>query len=364
MSRRNYEIKIGFPAKWYTVKKTEGKTRMIQFTTLCYIQKAGKYLMLHRTAKENDINRDKWIGIGGHFEQGESPEECICREVREETGYTLISYQYRAIITFVSGKGVTEYMFLFTATDFEGEPVPCDEGELEWIDTDQVWEKNIWAGDKIFFRLLDDGEPFFSLKLVYNEKGSLAHAVLNGKNMELFDLLKEDGSISGEVQERRVVHREGSLHGTVHMWIVRDTEDGRHDVLLQKRSIDKDSHPGCYDISSAGHMQAGDTPLAAAVREMYEELGLQVNPEDLNYIGDHRGEFAETFYGKKFHDKELSHVYLYRQQVDIAALTLQKSEVESVCWMDIEKCRKNIRESTLSNCIYPDELDLLIDYLQ
>ncbi len=337
---------------------------MIQFTTLCYIQKAGKYLMLHRTAKENDINRDKWIGIGGHFEQDESPEECICREVREETGYMLISYQYRAIITFVSGKGVTEYMFLFTATDFEGEPVTCDEGELKWIDTDQVWKKNIWAGDKIFFRLLDDGEPFFSLKLVYNEKGSLAHAVHNGKNMELFDLLKEDGSISGEVQERSVVHREGSLHGTVHMWIVRDTEDGRHDVLLQKRSIDKDSHPGCYDISSAGHMQAGDTPLAAAVREMYEELGLQVNPEDLNYIGDHRGEFTETFYGKKFHDKELSHVYLYRQQVDIAALTLQKSEVESVCWMDIEKCRKNIRESTLSNCIYPDELDLLIDYLK
>ena len=337
---------------------------MIEFTTLCYIQKAGKYLMLHRTTKENDINKDKWIGIGGHFKQDESPEECICREVREETGYTLTSYRYRGIITFVSGEGITEYMFLFTATDFEGEPVPCDEGELEWIDTDQVWKMNIWAGDKIFFRLLDDEEAFFSLKLIYNKNGNLEQAVLNGKEMELFDLLNEDGSISGAVQERSVVHREGSLHGRVHMWIVRDTEDGRHDVLLQKRSIDKDSHPGCYDISSAGHMQAGDTPLAAAVREMHEELGLQVNPEDLNYIGDHRGEFAETFYGKKFHDKELSHVYLYRQQVDTAALTLQKSEVESVCWMDIEKCRKNIGESTLSNCIYPDELDLVIDYLK
>ena len=337
---------------------------MIEFTTLCYIQKAGKYLMLHRTTKENDINKDKWIGIGGHFKQDESPEECICREVREETGYTLTSYRYRGIITFVSGEGITEYMFLFTATDFEGEPVPCDEGELEWIDTDQVWKMNIWAGDKIFFRLLDDEEAFFSLKLIYNKNGNLEQAVLNGKEMELFDLLNEDGSISGAVQERSVVHREGSLHGTVHMWIVRDTEDGRHDVLLQKRSIDKDSHPGCYDISSAGHMQAGDTPLAAAVREMHEELGLQVNPEDLNYIGDHRGEFAETFYGKKFHDKELSHVYLYRQQVDTAALTLQKSEVESVCWMDIEKCRRNIGESTLSNCIYPDELDLVIDYLK
>ena len=337
---------------------------MIQFTTLCYIQKAGKYLMLHRTMKENDINKDKWIGIGGHFEQDESPEECICREVREETGYTLISYQYRAIITFVSGKGVTEYMFLFTATDFEGEPVPCDEGELEWIEIDQIWKMNIWAGDKIFFRLLDDGQPFFSLKLIYNGNGSLARAVLNGKDMELFDLLKEDGSISGAVQERSVVHREGSLHGTVHMWIVRNREEGRHDVLLQKRSRNKDSHPGSYDISSAGHMQAGDTPLMAAVREMYEELGLQVEQEDLDYIGDHRGEFAETFHGKMFRDRELSHLYLYSQPVDIAALTLQESEVESVCWMDVEECRKSIRESTLPNCIYPDELDLLIDCLK
>ena len=100
--------------------------------TLCYIEKDGKYLMLHRTVKKNDVNKDKWIGVGGQFEADESPEECLLREVREETGYRLTSYHYRGIVTFVSGNGVTEYMSLFTADGFEGEAIPCDEGELEW----------------------------------------------------------------------------------------------------------------------------------------------------------------------------------------------------------------------------------------
>ena len=137
---------------------------MVSLSTLCYIEQNRKYLMLHRTVKKNDVNKDKWIGVGGHFELDESPEECLLREVREETGYELTSYRFRGLVTFVSGNGVTEYMSLFTADGFEGEPIPCNEGVLEWVDIEDVWKLNLWEGDKIFFRLLDERDTFFSLK--------------------------------------------------------------------------------------------------------------------------------------------------------------------------------------------------------
>ncbi len=156
---------------------------MYGLSTLCYIEKDGKYLMLHRTVKEKDVNKDKWIGVGGHFEEDESPEECLLREVKEETGYTLTSYRYRGIVTFISGNGVTEYMSLFTADGFCGEQTECDEGQLEWVDIDKVEGLNIWEGDKIFLRLLRDSEEFFSLKLVYDGHDRLVSAALNGKSM-------------------------------------------------------------------------------------------------------------------------------------------------------------------------------------
>ncbi len=155
-------------------------------STLCYIERDGKYLMLHRTVKEKDVNKDKWIGVGGHFEADESPEECLLREVREETGYTLTSYQYRGIVTFVSGNGVTEYMSLFTADGFAGEQAACDEGKLEWVDIDKIESLNIWEGDKIFLRLLRERETFFSLKLVYDGHDKLVSAALDGETMDHF----------------------------------------------------------------------------------------------------------------------------------------------------------------------------------
>lgn len=157
---------------------------MSALSTLCYIEKDGKYLMLHRTVKKNDVNKDKWIGVGGHFEKDESPEECLMREVKEETGYTLTSYRYRGLVTFVSGTGVTEYMSLFTADGFEGKPIACDEGELKWVDKDQIWNLNLWEGDKIFFRLLEERQDFFSLKLVYDGCDKLIFAALDGTPME------------------------------------------------------------------------------------------------------------------------------------------------------------------------------------
>ncbi|MCR4609734.1 MAG: 8-oxo-dGTP diphosphatase [Eubacterium sp.] len=191
-----------------------------ELTTLCYIERDNKYLMLHRIKKQNDINKDKYIGVGGHFEYGESPDECLLREVKEETGLILLSYRPRGIVTFIYGdpntpeERVVEYMHLYTADRFEsssgrvdedelsnredgtlsdvGEEKPanddvvddyrlpeCDEGELIWIDKDKVYDLPVWEGDKIFFRLLEEREDYFSLKLVYDEDGKLLESVIN-----------------------------------------------------------------------------------------------------------------------------------------------------------------------------------------
>ena len=149
-------------------------------STLCYIERGDQWLLLHRVKKEHDVNRDKWIGIGGKFEEGESPEECILRETKEETGLTLTSYRYRGLVTFVSDRWEGEYMHLFTADGFEGEIGPCDEGELAWISKSDFAALPQWEGDKIFLRLLEENAPFFSLKLVY-AGDKLVSAALNGK---------------------------------------------------------------------------------------------------------------------------------------------------------------------------------------
>ena len=153
-------------------------------TTLCYIRRGEEYLMLHRIKKKNDLNRDKWIGIGGKFEDKESPEDCLLREAREETGLTLTDYRYRGIVTFVSDRWPTEYMHLFTADGFEGEPGPCDEGVLEWVPKEKIKDLDIWEGDKIFFRLLAEEAPFFHLELTY-DGDALTHAVLDGQTLPI-----------------------------------------------------------------------------------------------------------------------------------------------------------------------------------
>ena len=135
-------------------------------SSLVYVEKDEKYLMLHRVKKENDLNKDKWLGVGGKFEFGESPEECAKREAFEETGLVLKNPLYRGIVTFVYGD-ITEYMHLFTCKDFEGVIKECDEGDLEWVDKSKVCSLPIWEGDKIFFKLLLEDQGFFSLKLVY-----------------------------------------------------------------------------------------------------------------------------------------------------------------------------------------------------
>lgn len=153
-------------------------------TTLCYIIKDDSCLMLHRTKKKNDQSHDKWLGIGGKFEDRESPEDCALREIKEETGLIVTRYKYRGIVTFVSDEWETEYMHLFTVTEFEGDIIECDEGDLEWIKKEDMLKLPMWEGDKIFLGLIASDAPFFSLKLEYIGD-RLMSAVLNGKLLEI-----------------------------------------------------------------------------------------------------------------------------------------------------------------------------------
>ena len=152
-------------------------------SALCYIERDGKYLMLHRVKKENDVNRDKWIGIGGKFKDGESPEECMLREAKEETGLDIKSYSFRGIVTFVSDIYETEYMHLFTADCFTGNISECDEGVLEWIEKEKLFDLTLWEGDRIFLKLIENPCPFFSLKLEYCGD-DLVSAVLDGNKIK------------------------------------------------------------------------------------------------------------------------------------------------------------------------------------
>ena len=154
----------------------------MKMTTLCYLERGDEYLMLHRTKKENDENHDKWIGVGGKFEAGESPEDCMRREIFEETGLSVTDYRYRGIVTFVSDIYETEYMHLFTVTDWTGEARECDEGELAWIKKRKLFDLTLWEGDRIFLKLLQEDEPFFSLKLTYRGD-ELTEAIFNGKKI-------------------------------------------------------------------------------------------------------------------------------------------------------------------------------------
>ena len=155
-----------------------------ELTTLCYIENGDKYLMIHRNAGGEDSNAGKWLGIGGHFEFGESPEECVRREVREETGLEISSLAFRGLITFVSDDGLWEYIHLFTARAHESQLPRCDEGSLEWVEKARIPSLPLWEGDHIFLKLLTDGAPFFSLKLLYRDL-RLSDVMLNGAPLPL-----------------------------------------------------------------------------------------------------------------------------------------------------------------------------------
>ncbi len=186
--------------------------------------------------------------------------------------------------------------------------------------------------------------------------------------MEWFDICDENGLPTGETVERKTAHREGIMHRTAHIWIARKAADGRFEILLQKRAAGKDSFPGEYDTSSAGHITAGDEPLHGALRELSEELGIQASPEDLRFAGLFRNQYELPFHGEMFCDNEVTFVYVYTGSVDIGRLTLQSEEIECVEWFFLddvwEACRNGSRELDGKKiCIPEGGLQVLRKYL-
>lgn len=181
--------------------------------------------------------------------------------------------------------------------------------------------------------------------------------------MELLDIRDRQGKPTGEIKERERVHEDGDLHGTAHVWVLRMKAPDSCDLLLQKRSADKDSFPGCYDISSAGHIPSGQDFLTSALRELEEELGIIASPEDLIFIGMHEGYTETEFRGKPFRNHEISKVYLYTKPVRIEDLTLQAEEVESVKWMDLEDCIKKAEEKDSDYILWDKELEMIRNFI-
>ena len=329
-------------------------------TVLCYIKKEDSYLMLHRIKREHDINKDMWIGVGGHFEEGESPEECLLREVKEETGLQLEHFQFKGMVTFQMETGFTEYMCLYEADSFYGELIECEEGALSWVPMDKLLDLNLWEGDYIFLDLMQTNTNFFSLKLVYDHK-TLKQAILNGKEMELLDLCDEEGNLTGKTRERTLAHKYGSFHRTSHVWIVCKTASS-FEILLQKRSSHKDSYPDCFDISSAGHILAGYEFKESAVREVYEELGIQITEDELEQIGIRKIIHDEVFHNKNFKDRQISRIYIVELEKDTIKFQLQKDEVSDVSWFELEELMRQLEQQKIKHCIHPEEIQMVYDW--
>lgn len=181
--------------------------------------------------------------------------------------------------------------------------------------------------------------------------------------MERFDIVDENGLPTGETCERTIAHREGLRHRTAHIWVIRESA-GKTQVLLQKRAANKDSFPGRYDTSSAGHIQAGDEPLASALRELEEELGIHAEPEDLKPAGMFRIAYEKEFYGRMFRDSEVAFVYVYAKPVEKEQLKLQAEEVETVEWFDLDAVLDSVSRHDQTFCVPMDGLKTLVRYLQ
>ena len=180
--------------------------------------------------------------------------------------------------------------------------------------------------------------------------------------MELFDVIDSEGNPTGQIISREKAHAEGIPHRTAHIWIIREKE-GRVQILLQKRSQNKDSFPGKFDTSSAGHIQAGDEPLESAIRELKEELGISAVPEQLHFAGTFPISFAREFHGKMFRDEEIAFVYIYAQPVDIHQLTLQEEEVETVQWFDLEDVYEECRQHNEKFCVPQGGISLIREFI-
>lgn len=329
--------------------------------TLCYIERDGKYLMLLRNKKQNDPNEGKWIGVGGKLEKGETPEECARREIMEETGLRATSLVHWGDVYFHSDVWESEIMRLFLVTEFEGELCECGEGELHWKDKEEIFDLNLWDGDRIFLKYLINGRRFDRMELVYSGE-RLRSCIVDGREEELFDVYNEDGSPADYVVSRDYAHWRGLWHTTAHIWIVGGEENGEPSLLIQLRAACKRLYPSRWDISAAGHIPAGENAEQGAVREIGEELGLRVGTDELRYIGTMKMTYDDD-YDEGYHDREHCRIYILRRDVDLSALTLQKSEVESVMWVGYDRLMEAIKNGTLHHCFDIEELEYIRPYI-
>ena len=329
--------------------------------TLCYIERDGNYLMLLRNKKSNDPNEGKWIGVGGKLEPGESPEECAKREIFEETGLKATSLTHWGDVLFRSDVWEEEIMRLFLVTGFEGELTACDEGELHWVEKEKIFDLNLWDGDRIFLQYLISGRCFDVMELAYTGE-RLSSCTVDGAEEELFDVYNEDGSLAGYVASRDYVHWRGLWHATSHIWII-GNRDGKPSLLLQLRAAGKRLYPSCWDISAAGHIPAGEDALTGAVREIGEELGLSVSPDELQYIGTMVMTYDDDWDGG-YHDREHCCIYLLHRQFDVSELTLQESEVERVMWIGYDELIGAMESGSLHHCLFMEELAFIRPFIR
>ena len=325
--------------------------------TLCYLERDGQYLMLLRNRKKDDPNEGKWIGVGGKPEKGETPEECARREIREETGLTALSLTKYGTVNFISDIWEGEIMHLFLVTDFEGELTECDEGELHWIDRDSVFDLNLWDGDRVFLKYLFNGKRFGEMTLEYRGD-RLSRCVVDGAEEELIDVLNADGSPAGYVASRDFVHWKGLWHHTSHVWLIGENDQDAPTLLLQLRASGKRLYPSHWDISSAGHIPAGEDAVQSALREVEEELGVFPSVDDLEYLDTIRVTYDDDD-GEGYHDREFCHVYILRRNDDLSEFTLQPSEVEQVMWISFDELDSAIRDGSLRHCLDLREIKML-----
>ena len=333
--------------------------------TLCYLERDGRYLMMLRNRKPNDPNEGKWIGVGGKREAGESPEDCAKREIFEETGLRATELTHWGDVYFISDVWEEEIMRLFLVTEWEGKTdgttPDCDEGELHWIEKDRIFDLNLWDGDRIFLKYLITGRRFDTMTLTYRGE-RLCGCSMDGEETELIDVYNEDGSTAGYVASRDYVHWKGLWHATVHTWIVRQGDGGRPELLLQLRAAGKRLYPSCWDISSAGHIPAGEDAVQGAIRELREELGITVPPEELAYVGTLVMTYDDDDDGG-YHDREHCRIYILHSQADISEMTLQASEVERVMWMGFDEIPDAMASDNFKHCLFAEELAFIRPYV-
>lgn len=329
--------------------------------TLCYIERDGRYLMLLRNKKSADPNEGKWIGVGGKVEPGETVRDCAAREIREETGLTATELIPWGEVYFRSDVWEDEIMYLFLVKAFEGDLTGCDEGELYWIEKDRLFDLNLWDGDRVFLKYLLLGVRFDRMELDYRGD-RLCRCAVDGREEELIDVYREDGQPAGYVATRDFVHWKGLWHATVHIWLKGRTPQGEPALLIQLRAAGKRLYPSSWDISSAGHIPAGEKPVEGALRELEEELGIHASPGELTFAGVIIMTYDDDI-DQGYHDREHCYVYLLESQAEEPDFTLQASEVERVMWMPFDELYRAVERNTIRHCLFTRELDFIRPFI-